>query len=216
MTVESVLETQSGSTTSLTQSSDTEETRGKSFNSLLEAVLDTQAQEEDEDDSGLSGLTTTKQLTKEEEQRLLWLQDQLADALSALGEPTDEEAAGDRRRRIRELQQEIEDLTGVKMPMNLAAASKKLPTTNKDDGDDDEGTAQDDPLLKRVLGADSLAEYVGTQGAGIMDWWSQNLSAAQAAADEGDAEALAALNKAGIKSKNTGIAALLLGSTKLD
>lgn len=215
MTVESILNSQTSPASSLTQSSDTEETRGESFNSLLEAVLD--SQEEDETSTGLSSLATTRQLTTEEEQRLLWLQDQLADALTALGEPTDEEAAGERRRRIRELQQEIEELTGVKMPMNLAAASKKMPSSLKDqDDDNDEGADQDDPLLKKVLGADSIAEYVGTQGSEIMTWWSQNLAAAQAAADDGDTEAMRALNTAGITSKNTGVASLLLGSVKID
>ena len=217
MTVESILHSQTNQVTSLTPSSDTkEETKGKSFNSLLEAVLDSQGEDETTS-SGLPGLATTRQLSKEEEQRLLWLQDQLADALSALGEPTDEEAAGERRRRIRELQQEIEKLTGVKMPMNLAAASKKMPSSLKDqDDDNDEGANQHDPLLKKILGADSIAEYVSTGGAEVMNLWGQNLAAAQAAADQGDTLAMQALKAAGITSKNTGIASLLLGSTKLD
>jgi hypothetical protein len=81
--------------------------------------------EKTEDESGRnpSPIPVTRQLTAEEEQRVLYLRNLLAQILTmSEGQPTDEQKA-----RIREIEQELEKITGVKMQSSLGNATETLP-----------------------------------------------------------------------------------------
>lgn len=87
---------------------------------------------EETDELGGTPISFRKQLTPEEEQRVLFLKDLLAQTLTmADGNPTDEQ-----RERIRDIEKELEKITGVKMRSSLTAATKNLPK-NRDDKDED-------------------------------------------------------------------------------
>ena len=70
-----------------------------------------------------------KELTPEEEQRVLFLKNLLSQILAmAQGNPTDEQ-----KERIREIEAELEKITGVKMKTRLSAVTAKLPGKDKDE-----------------------------------------------------------------------------------
>ncbi|WP_316900933.1 hypothetical protein [Pseudodesulfovibrio indicus] len=81
---------------------------------------------------GGSPISIAKQLTPEEEQRVLFLQNLLAQTLAmADGNPSDEQ-----RERIREIEQELEKITGVKVRSSLASATKNLPKSRDDEDEE--------------------------------------------------------------------------------
>jgi len=70
-----------------------------------------------------STIPTRKQLTEEEEQRVLYLKNLLAQILAmSEGQPSDEQ-----KTRIREIEKELEKITGVKMQSSLSNAAETLP-----------------------------------------------------------------------------------------
>ncbi|MFH1914150.1 MAG: hypothetical protein ABIK45_07740 [Pseudomonadota bacterium] len=70
-----------------------------------------------------STLPTQKHLTVEEEQRVIYLRDMLAQILAmSEGQPSEEQ-----KTRIREIEKELEKITGVKMPSSLSNAAETLP-----------------------------------------------------------------------------------------
>lgn len=75
-----------------------------------------------------------RQLTPEEENRVLYLQNLLAQTLAmADGQPTEEQRA-----RIREIEKELEKITGVKTRSSLSNATRNMPKTKKDEDEDEE------------------------------------------------------------------------------
>ncbi|TDT87267.1 hypothetical protein [Pseudodesulfovibrio indicus] len=81
---------------------------------------------------GGSPIPIAKQLTPEEEQRVLFLQNLLAQTLAmADGNPSEEQ-----RERIREIEQELEKITGVKVRSSLASATKNLPKSRDDEDEE--------------------------------------------------------------------------------
>nr|WP_321256972.1 hypothetical protein [uncultured Pseudodesulfovibrio sp.] len=82
-----------------------------------------------------SSLSFQKELTPEEKNRVLFLKNMLAQLLTmGDGQPTEEQKA-----RIKEIEKEIADITGVKMSSSIADAASKMPS-KKDD--DEEGKAK--------------------------------------------------------------------------
>ncbi|MBG0789227.1 MAG: hypothetical protein H0S80_01890 [Desulfovibrionaceae bacterium] len=82
-----------------------------------------------------STLTFQKELTPEEENRVLFLTNLLSQLMDmANGQPSDEQKS-----RIREIEKELEKITGVKRRSSLAAATKKMPGRKKDDEEENEG-----------------------------------------------------------------------------
>ena len=81
-----------------------------------------------------STLSFQKQLTPEEENRVLFLTNLLTQLLDmAEGQPSEEQKS-----RIREIEKELEKITGVKRRTSLAAATQKMPGRKKDDDDEAE------------------------------------------------------------------------------
>jgi hypothetical protein len=81
--------------------------------------------EKAEDESGpkASPIPVTRQLTAEEEQRVLYLKNLLAQLLTmSEGQPTDEQ-----KTRIRDIEKELEKITGVKVQSSLGNAAETLP-----------------------------------------------------------------------------------------
>lgn len=80
-----------------------------------------------------STLSFQKKLTPEEKNRVLFLKNMLAQLLTmGDGQPTEEQKA-----RIKEIEKEIEDITGVKMGSSVADATSKMPG-KKDDEEEEE------------------------------------------------------------------------------
>jgi len=80
-----------------------------------------------------SSLSFQKELTPEEKNRVLFLKNMLAQLLTmGDGQPTEEQKA-----RIREIEKEIEKITGVKMRSSIADATSKMPD-KKDDDEEEE------------------------------------------------------------------------------
>ncbi|MUM78311.1 hypothetical protein GKC30_11765 [Pseudodesulfovibrio sp. F-1] len=78
---------------------------------------------EEELQLGSSNIAPRKQLSEEEEQRVLYLKNLLAQILTmSEGQPSDEQ-----KTRIREIEKELEKITGVKMQSSLSNATEKLP-----------------------------------------------------------------------------------------
>ncbi|WP_285906197.1 hypothetical protein [Pseudodesulfovibrio pelocollis] len=70
-----------------------------------------------------STIPTQKQLTSEEEQRVLYLKNLLAQILAmSEGQPSDEQ-----KTRIRDIEKELEKITGVKMQSSLSNAAETMP-----------------------------------------------------------------------------------------
>lgn len=74
-----------------------------------------------------------RQLSPEEENRVLFLKNMLAQLLTmANGNPTEEQKA-----RIRDIEKEIEKITGVKVRSNISTATSKMPGKKKDEEDEE-------------------------------------------------------------------------------
>lgn len=74
-----------------------------------------------------------RQLTPEEENRVLFLKNLLAQLLTmANGQPTE-----DQKSRIREIEKELEKITGVKVKSSISNAVNKMPGTKKDEEDNE-------------------------------------------------------------------------------
>lgn len=74
-----------------------------------------------------SAIPTQRQLTYEEELRVQYLKNLLAQTLSmSEGQPTEEQKA-----RIRDIEKELEKLTGVKMRSSLANATETMPAKTR-------------------------------------------------------------------------------------
>ena len=81
-----------------------------------------------------STLSFQRELTPEEENRVLFLQNLLAQMLAmADGQPTEEQ-----RSRIRDIEKELEKITGVKTRSSLSAMTKNMPDTKDEDDEEDE------------------------------------------------------------------------------
>ncbi len=80
-----------------------------------------------------SSFSFQKELTPEENNRVLFLKNMLAQLLTmGDGQPTEEQKA-----RIKEIEKEIADITGVKMSSSIADATNKMPG-KKDDDEEEE------------------------------------------------------------------------------
>ena len=124
-----------------------------------------------------SGLSMRRVLTSEEEKRLAELQDQLRQCLmDMVDHPSDET-----KRRIREIEDEIAELTGVKAKHKLAETVKKLPgQDDKDDKDDEDEQERKAHPLPGDLALELGIRPVPTDQAdpkGIMSFYQQNLAA---------------------------------------
>lgn len=85
-----------------------------------------------------STISFQKELTPEEKQRVLFLQNMLSQLLTlADGRPSDEQ-----RSRIKEIEKELEELTGVKMQTRLSDVTEKMPGQKKDETEDEESPVQ--------------------------------------------------------------------------
>ena len=91
---------------------------------------------EEEKQLAASSFSFGKQLTPEEEQRVLFLKNMLSEILAlAGGEPTEEQKA-----RIKEVEKELEKITGIKTPSRISKVTAKMP--GKDDEDKEEEQKQ--------------------------------------------------------------------------
>ena len=82
-----------------------------------------------------STLSFQRQLTPEEENRVLFLQNLLAQMLALSdGQPTEEQCS-----RIRDIEKELEKITGVKVRSSLSNAARNMPGKKKDEDKDDNG-----------------------------------------------------------------------------
>ena len=82
----------------------------------------------------LSAFTFRKQLTPEEEKRVQFLKDTMAQILTmAEGQPTEEQKA-----RIREIEEELEKITSVKMQSRVSDVTAKMVGTEKEEDDEEE------------------------------------------------------------------------------
>ncbi|QGY41383.1 hypothetical protein GM415_15045 [Pseudodesulfovibrio cashew] len=78
-------------------------------------------------------LSFQKELTPEEENRVVYLQNLLSQLLvMADGQPTDEQ-----KTRIRDVEKELAEITGVKMRSSLSSMTRKLPKTGKDENEEE-------------------------------------------------------------------------------
>ena len=82
-----------------------------------------------------STISFQRQLTPEEENRCLFLQNLLAQMLAMSdGQPTDEQCS-----RIRDIEKELEKITGVKVRSSLSTATRNMPGKKNDEDRDDNG-----------------------------------------------------------------------------
>lgn len=80
-----------------------------------------------------STISFQRQLTPEEEKRVLFLKNMLAQLLTmADGQPTDEQKA-----RIKEIENELEKITGVKMQSRISDATNKMAGDKKEDDEEE-------------------------------------------------------------------------------
>ena len=87
---------------------------------------------EEEQQLESSTLSFQKELTPEEENRVLFLKNLLSQLLAmAEGQPTEEQ-----RSRIREIEKELEKITGVKTRSSLSNAARNMPKTRKDEDEE--------------------------------------------------------------------------------
>lgn len=104
---------------------------------------------EEEERFANSTLSMPRQLSPEEEKRVQFLKDTLAQILTlADGKPTDEQKA-----RIREIEQELEKITGVKMRSRISCASSKMLGEEEEEEEavrQLEGTAPEDAIHTRM------------------------------------------------------------------
>lgn len=104
---------------------------------------------EEEERFANATLSIPKQLSPEEEKRVQFLKDTLAQILTlADGKPSDEQKA-----QIREIEQELEKITGVKMRSRISNASSKM--LGEEEKEDEtvrqlEGTAPEDAIHTRM------------------------------------------------------------------
>tara|TARA_Y100001954_G_scaffold210398_1_gene236250 strand:+ start:13722 stop:14246 length:525 start_codon:yes stop_codon:yes gene_type:complete len=85
-----------------------------------------------------STISFQKELTPEEEQRVLFLQNMLSQLLSlADGRPSEEQ-----RERIKEIEKELEELTGVKMETRLSSVTEKMPGKKEEKAENEESLVQ--------------------------------------------------------------------------
>jgi len=85
-----------------------------------------------------STISFQKELTPEEEQRVLFLQNMLSQLLTlADGRPSEEQRA-----RIKEIEKELEKLTGVKMETRLSSVTEKMPGQKEEKEEDEESLVQ--------------------------------------------------------------------------
>lgn len=85
-----------------------------------------------------STLSFQRQLTPEEENRVLFLQNLLAQMMAmADGQPTEEQ-----RSRIRDIEKELEKITGVKVRSSLSTMTENMPG-EKDEDDEEEAQGVD-------------------------------------------------------------------------
>lgn len=82
-------------------------------------------------DDGSSPISFRKELTPEEQQRVEFLKNLLVQTLTmAQGDPTE-----DQKKQIREIENELQKITGVKMRTRISTVTDKLP--GKDDKDEE-------------------------------------------------------------------------------
>jgi len=101
-------------------------------------------QTEEEKRLGSSAISFQRQLTPEEEKRVIFLQNLLSQLLTMTdGKPTDEQKA-----RIKEVEEELEKITGVKMRSSISDTADKM--VGKKDDDEDEEEKQKKRQLKGI------------------------------------------------------------------
>jgi len=89
------------------------------------------------DETSGSALSFKKELTPEEQSRVIFLQNLLAQTMAmAEGNPTDEQ-----KERIRDIEKELEKITGVKTKSHLSAMTDKMPgkTDKKEEEEREKG-----------------------------------------------------------------------------
>lgn len=101
-------------------------------------------------------LTAPRQLTEEEQNRVEFLQDQLETLLQELAENPSEE----KRARIREIESELEEITGVKTGGRLSKMAAKLPS---EEDEEEESEDQDSQSLHMAPNPATLAEELAAQ-----------------------------------------------------
>lgn len=131
----------------------------------------TRKPEETEEEKRLTSSTfsTPKQLSPEEEKRVLFLKNMLAQLLTlADGQPTEEQKS-----RIKEVEKELEEITGVKMQSRISNTMDKLP--GKAEKDKEKEDKQHLPGIdpKEAIHSNAL-NLESKSGPGIMDFLQQN------------------------------------------
>jgi hypothetical protein len=93
-----------------------------------------------------STISMQRELSPEEEQRVQFLKNLLAQILSLSdGQPTDEQ-----KTRIKDIEKELEKITGVKMRSSLSAATEKIPAKSKKAQEEEEHSK----LERQIRGID--------------------------------------------------------------
>ena len=140
---------------------------------LDESSTDESAPEQAASDQGV-GLPIRKKLTPEEELRLKWLQDQLQQCLISMAETPSEQT----RQRIRALEKEISELTGVQTKSSLSKTAKNLTELDPDAKDEEEQRGKKmSGEMAQELGATPRPMDRSTSGPEIMNFYKQNLAA---------------------------------------
>ncbi|WP_319470076.1 hypothetical protein [uncultured Pseudodesulfovibrio sp.] len=133
------------------------------------SLVPEKTEEEKQLESNSSPISFRKELTPEEKKRVTFLKDMMAQILTLTdGQPTEEQKA-----RIREIEKELEKITGVKMRSRVSDVTAEMPEK------DDEDKKKEQERQIRAMGP-SMAEHrsmVGfgvQEGSGIMKNYQQN------------------------------------------
>lgn len=98
-----------------------------------------------------SVISSPRQLSPEEEKRVLYLQNLLAQIMTMVdGHPTDEQ-----KERIKEIEKELEEITGVKMRSNISDMTAKMPG-KKDDEEEEEAKRKMQMQLQGIDPKDAI------------------------------------------------------------
>ncbi len=133
------------------------------------SLVPEKTEEEKQLESNSSPISFRKELTPEEEKRVSFLKDMMAQILTLTdGQPTEEQKA-----RIREIEKELEKITGVKMRSRVSDVTAKMP--EKDDED------KKKELEWQIRGMDPsmalhgpMSGVAAQKGSGIMQNFQQN------------------------------------------
>ena len=122
-------------TSSLWSETDARQARGQTFTlNGLEGSWTPEPSEAETEAAEAQPFQIRRELSPEEQSRLEFLQNQLLSLVQSLAEHPSEQNKG----RIREIEAEIEKLTGIKSPSSLTKLAAKLPG-QKDEKTEEEG-----------------------------------------------------------------------------